>query len=305
MQEIFTPQRSIGPDACPQFQQWGSEGTNRAFGYTDYTRHRYSHTKSHFQDIAALDKFGLDPRSKSTTGIITQATGYGFPIDGYTTGYTVKLPPPAYPSIASQIPRSGLNPRIVGVSQDEIGEQGTTNTQEYSIGNQQTNVGGELIDSLGNVRMDAEGDAMLPDGSSDLFRRRSNIGGYNPLYNPATAGQGGGGPVGGTTPAVPNASSMSRVTGKWRSGFGGVGMIQSQGAAVEGGVDFTRGRAIDDAINVRLQSAAMRAIHTTTAGRQKGSGGLGGVSFKYKPTATGVASSQDYSMSMMQQKGRK
>lgn len=254
MQHSYSIQPSIGPDSFPQYQSWGTEAYNPAFGYTESKRRRWHNEKERFQDIAALNKFGLDPRSKKTIGIITQATGYGFPIDGYTTGFTSKLPPPAYPTIASQIPRSGLNPRIVGTVYDEIAQQGGESPQDYSIGGQQTNMQGNLVNEHGQPLLDQNNRPVGQSSTSALYR------------------------------------TLGSLLGTQQSGYGGIQAIQQQGAQPNANIAFSAARAQDDATNMRLRENAVRAIHTTTAGREMGTGG------SRRATAAGVHSGRDFTL---------
>jgi hypothetical protein len=99
-----------------EFQSWGSEGRNPAFGYSERPKHRWRLDATRYQDIAALERFGVDPLKPAGHGIVMNANSYGYQIDGFTTGYTVKLPPPADPVAAQRTPRSGNQPAIIGVS---------------------------------------------------------------------------------------------------------------------------------------------------------------------------------------------
>lgn len=96
-------------------QSWGSESANIPFGYYERPKPRWQQIAHGYQDAAALDRFGIDPTRPAGPNIIMNANAYGVPIDGFTTGYSVKLPP-ANIGIqnASTIPRSGNQPVTVG-----------------------------------------------------------------------------------------------------------------------------------------------------------------------------------------------
>ena len=87
-------------------QTWGSEARNLAIGYFQYTKPYWQQEGYTYQDVGALERFGIDPMKPAGGGVIMQANAYGYPVDGYTTGYTMKLPPPANMQLAQQIPRS-------------------------------------------------------------------------------------------------------------------------------------------------------------------------------------------------------
>jgi hypothetical protein len=113
MADVYTPY----PHSGDQVQFWGSEAQHTAFGYANTPKYRWQRRTTLYQDIAALERFGIDPTRPAGPGIITQANSYGYAIDGFTTGYTVKLPPPADPQAAQRTPRSGLAPSIVASSE--------------------------------------------------------------------------------------------------------------------------------------------------------------------------------------------
>lgn len=99
-------------------QMWGSEGNqyNAKIGYLQNRKPRWEQISIKYKDIAALNKFGIDPTRPPGGGIIMQANSYGYPLDGYTTGYTYKLPPPADFEVASRVPLSFNQPAIIEAS---------------------------------------------------------------------------------------------------------------------------------------------------------------------------------------------
>ncbi len=103
------------PIRPPQTQSWGSEGLNPAFGASEAPKRQWSIPSIVYQDVAALERFGVDPLAPpSGRGVVLSANSYGYPIDGYTTGYTVKLPPSgADITVAQQTPISGNQPSVV------------------------------------------------------------------------------------------------------------------------------------------------------------------------------------------------
>ncbi len=86
----------------------GSERSNlnAAYGYIEHRKPRWTQRVREYQDIGAIEKFGIDPTKPTPLGVTVMADPYGFPIDGYTTGYTMKLPPPADMEVAKRTPRS-------------------------------------------------------------------------------------------------------------------------------------------------------------------------------------------------------
>ncbi|MGI9142731.1 MAG: hypothetical protein ACR2IJ_06025 [Fluviibacter sp.] len=91
-----------------QSPSWGSQGSNEnaAYGYIQPIKKRWTQQVREYDDPAALERFGIDPTKRTPQGVVTMADPFGFPVDGYTTGYTVKLPPPANFAAAEQTPRS-------------------------------------------------------------------------------------------------------------------------------------------------------------------------------------------------------
>jgi hypothetical protein len=86
---------------------------NAVYGYETHVKPRWQQKSFEYQDPAALEKFGLDPLHGHQSGVVNQADSYGYPVDGYTTGYTVKLPPPADLAAAERTPRSFNIPQVV------------------------------------------------------------------------------------------------------------------------------------------------------------------------------------------------
>lgn len=95
---------------------WGSESNNdnATYGYVEHRKPRWQEYKRQYQDPAAMERFGIDPTRPVPLGVTVTADPYGYPIDGYTTGYTVKLPPPADIVAAQRTPKSFNVPAIVG-----------------------------------------------------------------------------------------------------------------------------------------------------------------------------------------------
>lgn len=102
------------PDLHIGQQTWGSESYNIPIGYIQNRKPRWQMINQVYTDPAALDRFGIDPNHPAA-GVIMSANSYGYPLDGFTTGYMSKLPPSVIPEeMAKQIPRSGLQPAVVG-----------------------------------------------------------------------------------------------------------------------------------------------------------------------------------------------
>lgn len=101
-----------------EVQSWGSEANNKhaKYGYWEHAKPRWQQIGFEYHDMAALAKFGIDPRRPPGGGIIMSANHYGFPQMGYTTGYTTKLPPPANFEVARRTPLSSNSPSIVEAS---------------------------------------------------------------------------------------------------------------------------------------------------------------------------------------------
>jgi hypothetical protein len=86
---------------------------NAAYGYVEHKKPRWTQLAREYQDVGALERFGIDPTKPVPLGVTVTADPYGYPIDGYTTGYTTKLPPPADMVAAQRTPRSFNVPAIV------------------------------------------------------------------------------------------------------------------------------------------------------------------------------------------------
>lgn len=86
----------------------GSELTNAnaVYGFVQRAKPRWQETSREYQDVGAMERFGIDPTKPVPLGVTVTADPYGYPIDGWTTGYTVKLPPPADPVAAQRTPKS-------------------------------------------------------------------------------------------------------------------------------------------------------------------------------------------------------
>lgn len=88
---------------------WGVQANNfnAAYGYLEPVKKRWTQSMREYDDPAALERFGIDPTKRPPPGVVVMADPYGFPMDSYTTGYTVKLPPPiSDPALVEQTPRS-------------------------------------------------------------------------------------------------------------------------------------------------------------------------------------------------------
>lgn len=87
---------------------WGAQANNynAAYGYIEPVKKRWTQRTRMYEDPAALERFGIDPTKRPPTGVVVMADPYGFPVDGYTTGYTVKLPPPVNFEAVAQTPKS-------------------------------------------------------------------------------------------------------------------------------------------------------------------------------------------------------
>lgn len=98
-------------------QSWGSESRNIPIGYIEHRKPRWQVLKYKYEDPGALERFGIDPRNPAQGGMIMSANSYGYPLQGFTTGYSVKMPPSNIGmEAASQVPRSGLDMTVVGIS---------------------------------------------------------------------------------------------------------------------------------------------------------------------------------------------
>ena len=96
-------------------QSWGSEALNIPIGYITNRKPRWQIVSYQYQDVGAMEKFGVHP-GDNTGDIIMTAGHYGFPLQGFTTGYTTKLPPTNIGmQAASQVPRSGVSMSTVAV----------------------------------------------------------------------------------------------------------------------------------------------------------------------------------------------
>jgi hypothetical protein len=101
-----------------EVQSWGSESnnSNAEISWFEAPKPRWQQIRAIHTDIAALERFGVDPTRPAGAGVVMQANTYGYPIEGYTTGYTFKLPPPANFEGAVRTPRSGNIPSVVEAS---------------------------------------------------------------------------------------------------------------------------------------------------------------------------------------------
>lgn len=98
-------------------QSWGSESRNIPIGYIENRKPRWQILKYSYEDPGALERFGVDPAHPAQGGVIMTADSYGYPLQGYTTGYSRKMPPSNIGmEAASQIPRSGMEMTVVGLS---------------------------------------------------------------------------------------------------------------------------------------------------------------------------------------------
>lgn len=79
---------------------------NAVYGYSEPAKPRWQEDRFTMQDVGALERFGIDPTKPVPLGVVMQADPYGYPIDGFTNGYTTKLPPPADPVAAEKTPKS-------------------------------------------------------------------------------------------------------------------------------------------------------------------------------------------------------
>jgi hypothetical protein len=107
-------------------QHFGSQATNHnaVYGYVYPIKHRFEDTMFRFQDPAALERFGIDPTRPVPLGVTVTADPYGFPLQGFTTGYTTKLPPPALDiATASRLPQSFNQ---IGFASSSNGNGGTS-----------------------------------------------------------------------------------------------------------------------------------------------------------------------------------
>ena len=96
-----------------QFLGSNKTNANAAYGYIEHVKRRWTQQVREYEDAGALDRFGIDPTKPVPLGVTVTADPYGYPIDGYTTGYTVKLPPPADIVAAQNTPKSFNVPAIV------------------------------------------------------------------------------------------------------------------------------------------------------------------------------------------------
>lgn len=97
-------------------QMWGSEGVNIKQGYRENKKGRWQQMGYQYQDVGALDTFGVLPMKPPGPGVVMTSDGYGYPVDGYTTGYTTKLPPPANLETALKLPRGSNQISVVAAS---------------------------------------------------------------------------------------------------------------------------------------------------------------------------------------------
>jgi len=94
----------------------GLSNSNAVYGTIEHVKPRHQVLGETHQDVAALEKFGLHPLGCTSSQLVNQADNYGYPIMGYTTGYTTKLPPPANFEAAIRTPRSSNYPQLVSSS---------------------------------------------------------------------------------------------------------------------------------------------------------------------------------------------
>jgi hypothetical protein len=120
----------------------GSQHSNQnaVYGYIRETKPRWTNTSRQFNDLAALERHGIDPTRPVPAGVVVMADPYGYPVDGFTTGYTTKLPPPSDLQVAQNTPKSFNVPSVVqrgdggGSTSGVPGDQPTDNPAEYKYG---------------------------------------------------------------------------------------------------------------------------------------------------------------------------
>lgn len=119
----------------------GSEqsNANAVYGYMVETKPRWTNVTREFNDLAAMERHGIDPTRPVPAGVVVMADPYGFPIDGFTTGYTTKLPPPADPITAQNTPKSFNVISVVEKSNGSgttsgIGSDEPVNNEAYAYG---------------------------------------------------------------------------------------------------------------------------------------------------------------------------
>ena len=126
--------------------------TNAIYGYMTHKKPRWTNRTREFVDLAALERHGIDPTKPVPAGVIVSADPYGYPIDGFTTGYTTKLPPPADPVVAINTPKSFNVPAVVQSSNGSGGDSGEPiDDQTGQLGTQPLlNPAGTLGNSYGS-----------------------------------------------------------------------------------------------------------------------------------------------------------
>lgn len=116
----------LGPTTEPvhvHYAMGGSEflsNDNALYGYIEHLKPRWQTLYGRYQDAAALDRFGYDPLHPPGPGVTLQADSYGYPEDGWTTGYTTKLPPPADFAESQQTPASFNTMQIVSAGNGQM-----------------------------------------------------------------------------------------------------------------------------------------------------------------------------------------
>jgi hypothetical protein len=127
----------------------GSEqsNANAVYGYMVETKPRWTNVTREFNDLAAMERHGIDPTRPVPAGVIVMADPYGFAVDGFTTGYTTKLPPPADPVAAQNTPKSFNVMSVVergngGGTTSGIGNDEPVNSPSYAYGTDPEVAGG-------------------------------------------------------------------------------------------------------------------------------------------------------------------
>ena len=99
-------------------ENFGSEASNynATYGYLQHPKPRHQDVRFEYHDAGAMERFGIDPTKPVPLGVTVTADPYGYPLDGFTTGYTIKLPPPADLVAAQNTPKSFNIPSVVARS---------------------------------------------------------------------------------------------------------------------------------------------------------------------------------------------
>lgn len=113
----------------------GSEqnNANAVIGWSEAPKARWQTVYKMYQDVGAMERFGIAPGQPVPAGVVTQGDAYGYPVDQYTTGYTTKLPPPADPVAAQNTPKSFNVPSVIarGNGGDAISDQPGDNPYDF------------------------------------------------------------------------------------------------------------------------------------------------------------------------------